>query len=154
MANTYTWRIAQLERETSDGYVFVAHYTAAANALDDYEEGTWTPTDASGGGLTFTAASGRYTKVGRLITLTGGITFPTTADGNGVKIGGLPFNNVTGTQGCGFSAYVDGAAPGLVFRSQDSSANIFATNVADQDNQPSNATFSGRSVQFTYIYQV
>jgi hypothetical protein len=128
--------------------------TAAANELDDYEEGTWTPTDASGGGLTFAAASGRYTKVGRLITLAGGITFPTTADGSGVKIGGLPFNNVTGTQGCGFSAYVNGTAPGVVFRSQDNTGNIFATDITNQDSQPTNATFSGRDLQFTYIYQV
>jgi hypothetical protein len=28
---TVTWKIAQLERETSDGYVFVAHYTVDAN---------------------------------------------------------------------------------------------------------------------------
>ncbi len=29
---TFTWAIAQLERETSDGYVFTAHYTV--NAAD------------------------------------------------------------------------------------------------------------------------
>ena len=142
--------------QISNGITFPGTQSACSdpNTLDDYEEGTWTPTDASGGGLTFAAASGKYTKVGRLITLAANITFPTTADGNGVKIGGLPFNNITGTQGCGFSAYVDGTAPGLVFRSQDSSGNIFATSIADQDNQPTNATFSGRSLQFTYIYQV
>ena len=28
---TFTWKIAQLERETSDGYVFVAHYVVDAN---------------------------------------------------------------------------------------------------------------------------
>ena len=28
---TFTWAIAQLERETVDGYVFTAHYTVAAN---------------------------------------------------------------------------------------------------------------------------
>jgi hypothetical protein len=27
----FTWHIAQLERETADGYVFVAHYTVDAN---------------------------------------------------------------------------------------------------------------------------
>jgi hypothetical protein len=27
MATTTTWHIAQLERETSDGFVFTAHYT-------------------------------------------------------------------------------------------------------------------------------
>ena len=31
MATTYTWKIAQLERETSDGYVFTAHYTVDAS---------------------------------------------------------------------------------------------------------------------------
>ncbi len=32
MADTvFTWHIAQLERETADGYVFVAHYTIDAN---------------------------------------------------------------------------------------------------------------------------
>jgi hypothetical protein len=28
---TVTWKIAQLERETTDGYVFTAHYTVDAN---------------------------------------------------------------------------------------------------------------------------
>ena len=27
----FTWHIAQLERETADGYVFMAHYTIDAN---------------------------------------------------------------------------------------------------------------------------
>jgi hypothetical protein len=27
----YSWKIAQLERETEDGFVFCAHYTVAAN---------------------------------------------------------------------------------------------------------------------------
>lgn len=31
MATTFTWKIAQLERETADGYVFTAHYTVDAN---------------------------------------------------------------------------------------------------------------------------
>jgi len=30
MATTYTWDIAQLDRETADGYVFTAHYTIGA----------------------------------------------------------------------------------------------------------------------------
>ncbi len=31
MATTFSWKIAQLERETADGYVFTAHYTIDAN---------------------------------------------------------------------------------------------------------------------------
>lgn len=31
MSTTFTWAIANLERETSDGFVFTAHYTVNAN---------------------------------------------------------------------------------------------------------------------------
>jgi hypothetical protein len=31
MSTTFTWAIANLERETADGFVFTAHYTVAAN---------------------------------------------------------------------------------------------------------------------------
>jgi len=30
-ATVFTWKIAQLERETADGFVFTAHYTVDAN---------------------------------------------------------------------------------------------------------------------------
>ena len=46
--------------------------TAATNALDDYEEGTYTVQlfDAiTGGNASATTATGHYTKVGRLVTL-------------------------------------------------------------------------------------
>jgi hypothetical protein len=39
-----------------------------ANTLDDYEEGTWTPTVTSGtGSITSYTSSGRYTKIGRVV---------------------------------------------------------------------------------------
>ena len=31
MATTFTWSVANLERETADGFVFVCHYTISAN---------------------------------------------------------------------------------------------------------------------------
>jgi hypothetical protein len=40
MAAEFTWSIANLERETTDGYVFTAHYTV--NAKDDtYSAGAY-----------------------------------------------------------------------------------------------------------------
>lgn len=36
MATTFTWKIANLERETADGFVFTAHYTVSAS------DGTYT----------------------------------------------------------------------------------------------------------------
>lgn len=40
MTTTYTWRIANLERETADGYVFTAHYTVDAKD-DTYSAGAY-----------------------------------------------------------------------------------------------------------------
>ncbi len=69
--------------------------------LDDYEEGTWTPTlTASGGGLTtssFGINSATYTKVGNMVTASVYISCVVTAVGTGHGvIGGLPFNTLSG----------------------------------------------------------
>jgi len=65
--------------------------TGTSELLADYEEGTWTPTDVSGAGLTFTSASGRYTKIGNVVCLFGFVQYPATASGANASIGGLPF---------------------------------------------------------------
>lgn len=61
------------------------------NTLDDYEEGTWTPSDASGAGLSFTVNSATYTKIGRCVYVSCYIIYPATANGSTALIGGLPF---------------------------------------------------------------
>jgi len=66
--------------------------TAAANALDDYEEGTWTPTTNSGwGALTFDGV-GSYTKIGNIVHISVHILIDGSGTGSGdTTIGGLPF---------------------------------------------------------------
>jgi len=62
---------------------------AAANTLDDYEEGTWTPTtngDATG---SLSAAQGRYVKVGQQVTVWAQFDVGSSFSNN--SIGGLPF---------------------------------------------------------------
>jgi len=84
--------------------------TAAANALDDYEEGTFTATltpstsGAIGGNPTFTTWT--YTKIGRKVTINGvfvvnGVSSPV---GTSIIVSGLPFTilNNNGAYG-GFS---------------------------------------------------
>ena len=71
--------------------------TASANALDDYEEGTWTPTITSTvAGINYAESvqQGKYTKIGRLVNASFLIvvTGVTNSGGNGnKKIDGLPF---------------------------------------------------------------
>jgi hypothetical protein len=74
-----------------------------ANTLDDYEEGTWTMTLAfSGGntGITYDYNTGAYTKVGRLVTVTGLCSISNKGSSTGVAVlGGLPFFPISGTTG-------------------------------------------------------
>ncbi len=53
--------------------------TAAANALDDYEEGTWTPTIRENGNGTawdtISANTGSYTKIGDCVTFSGTLNY-------------------------------------------------------------------------------
>ena len=60
--------------------------------LDDYERGTFTPTDASGGSLSFTVNSASYVKVGDLVHVNMYIHYPSTSDTNTALIGGLPYS--------------------------------------------------------------
>jgi len=65
--------------------------TMSSELLDDYEEGTWTPTDGSGAGLTFTFAGGRYVKIGRIVHCWAALGYPATSNSNYNKISNFPF---------------------------------------------------------------
>lgn len=80
----------------------------ASETLDSYEEGTWTPTDASGGGQNPLTTAGRYTRVGNLLFCTFDVTYPSTADTSTARIGGLPFSaSDTNLQGAGSIAWTN-----------------------------------------------
>ena len=66
--------------------------TAAANTLDDYEEGTWTPTLTIGGTVGYGTREGTYTKVGNLVNATFAIVINSISSlSSTVGISGLPF---------------------------------------------------------------
>jgi hypothetical protein len=66
--------------------------TAAANTLDDYEEGTWTPTFSNIGTGTYAVQIGRYTKIGDLVYVFCHIDVLVAGTASGqVIVAGLPF---------------------------------------------------------------
>jgi hypothetical protein len=90
-------------RITSDAYVRLAAGTggiqfngdtAAANALDDYEEGTFTLTMAgssTAGTVTYGTRKGEYTKIGNLVTARFYIDWSDFTGTGDMRFGGLPF---------------------------------------------------------------
>jgi hypothetical protein len=83
-------------RVDTDGLKFNGD-TASANALDDYEEGTWTPANQW---ITITnEVQARYVKIGNMVTVWGNITWassPSDVSQTGGKIQGLPFTPLGG----------------------------------------------------------
>jgi len=79
------------------GIAFPATQSAStdANTLDDYEEGTWTPGisfDNNNIGMTYANQQGWYTKIGRMVTVSGYLTLANKGSSTGTaKITGLPF---------------------------------------------------------------
>jgi hypothetical protein len=78
------------------GITFPATQSAStdANTLDDYEEGAWTPAlfFTADTGIGYTIRDGRYTKVGRIVTVAFTIVLSSKGSSTGgATIAGLPF---------------------------------------------------------------
>ena len=76
---------------TGTGITFPATQSASSNAntLDDYEEGTWTPTNTQSVSMTVNAAT--YTKVGRFVFVTFDLEVASNSNTNNLNIN-LPFS--------------------------------------------------------------
>jgi len=85
--------------------------TGAANTLDDYEEGTWTPTltfsTAGDLNVVYSQRAAKYTKVGNLVTVTFTIrtsTFTHSSASSSMLVTGLPFTAASLTNSAYYGA--------------------------------------------------
>lgn len=92
--------------------------TAAANALDDYEEGTWTPSltfNGGGIGISYSSQGGKYTKIGNVVHYSFRFTLTSKGSSTGVvRIEGLPFT-VGNTNTADFTGGSIGAIENITF---------------------------------------
>jgi hypothetical protein len=66
--------------------------TAAVNALNDYVQGTWSPSFAGAGTPNHTLQFGRYTKIGNIVYCTIAMRATSISGGSTIEITGLPFS--------------------------------------------------------------
>ena len=101
--NTRANPLKEAVRIDGDGIKFNGD-TAAANALDDYEEGTWEPTligQTSNPSVTYHSdTGGYYVKTGRMVFVTGTVRNTAYSGGSGyLQISNLPFGIATRSNG-------------------------------------------------------
>jgi len=123
--------------------------TGAANKLDDYEEGTWTPTAQLYSG-TMTVNSATYTKIGNLVTLKASVTFDATTDNSAVSIQNVPFAHTGANKANG--GYV--TASTVATASKISGVGSGTFNLKDASGSAVTYTaIAGSTLDFVLIYE-
>jgi len=121
--------------------------------LSDFESGTFTPTDGSGAGLSFTGAEGTYIKVGGQVTCWVKLNYPTNSDATPASVQGFPFpfggSDVDRVGGPvvynNFGDYLS-----VLGVKSNSKVQIFKTT----GSGPTNAQLSAQSIWFSVTYNV
>jgi len=133
--------------QVSSGLTFPATAVASAdpNTLDDYEEGTWTP--SLGGTATYTTNQATYTKIGRTVYVTAYIAVNSIGTGSTTIITGLPFSTAT-TSNWVNPARVAGSVTNVVsinWTASGTSATLKSRTAAAADDA-ANAIFQGSTL--------
>ena len=95
-----------LPAATDHGIYLGVNAVAASNLLDDYEEGTFTPTWGAGGGsLTGTSSNyGKYTKIGDTVHLWFGAIIDSGTASSYYRITNAPFTSATNSSNTGMNS--------------------------------------------------
>ena len=137
--------------------------SATSELLNDYEEGTWQGTLTGGGGATNPTtpviATGRYTKIGRQVSISINFENISTAGASGnIGISGLPFANNASVQSIGpTSIYQAGTFTGSPFTRVDTSASAIEFFASVSNAVYSNVTHNagtGRFIATSVSYTV
>lgn len=136
-----------------DGIGFPATQVSSsdANTLDDYEEGTWTPT---GNGITYSTADGAYTKIGRVVIARFTIVFPSTGSGSIARLSGLPFTSTSSGTNPTFGGFLSYSThgSGILVQILDSTSVIQFDDLSS--NAIQNSTLSTKSFRGVVVYFV
>ena len=138
------------------GIVLGATSNVDANTLDDYEEGSWTPSvtywmgnsPGSAGVPTVSSVNGKYVKIGKLVTCYCSINFSagTSAGTSGYHyITGLPFS-ATNYNGAGNGGYGGGS-----INNQQQTGQVYVENTGVY-GYPSSSTISQGTWYFNFHY--
>jgi len=98
--NQYGFGIGAAVPTAGQGITFPAAQDASSNAntLDDYEQGTWTPTvvgTTTAGTAVYSQQNGQYTKIGNMVTATAYVEWSVHTGTGNITLRGLPFTTLS-----------------------------------------------------------
>lgn len=123
-------------------------------SLANYVEGTWTPADNSGAGLSFTGVSATYTRIGNIVIATCSFNYPATASGANASISGLPISGGGGGQKGGTVIYTTAATLSYVLITAGGGAGTTANLYNSSGAAITNAALSTTAVYLQFIYHI
>lgn len=142
------------------GFPATQNPSTNANTLDDYEEGTWTPTmtfNNSSTGVTYSLQTATYVKIGQQVWLTGRVTLTNNGTGVGIaRIDNLPFPvNAFGAIGS-MNTFAGMSAATSIFPSADVSASTMSFFIpgATSSTGATDTNFTNTAdFRFSIVYQ-
>lgn len=128
--------------------------SANVNTLDDYEEGSWTP--SVGGTATYTTQSGKYVKVGKHVYASFNLTVNAIGTGSPSVMSGLPF--LIGTESYAAIGFFASLSPTVVFVSGIGSAattaiSFYSATAASTGLSSNNILTSGSTIRGHIVYE-
>ena len=125
--------------------------TAAANALNDYEEGNWTPSISSGGWTGLNVGSAKYVKIGAQVFVQ---CFVDNLTGSGssadLQLGSLPFTSISSGYVAGSVDIGQGSVKGVYIRTE-SNDNKISFYYPSENNSTSRVALNGNQIGSAYI---
>jgi hypothetical protein len=143
------------------GITFPATQSAStdANTLDDYEEGTWTPT--VGGTATYTTRNATYTKIGRNVTIWADVVINAIGTGSTSIFTGNPFAPASSSQnyftGTVYWETLAANQINLICIAQEGGSNVFFAGAAASTANINNVVAilgNGTRTRFNITYMV
>lgn len=154
-----------LTNETGTGVaVFSASPTFTGTVLGDaatlsgnisalnFASTSWTPTDASGAGLTLANVSASYQRIGNYVICTASFDYPTTADASATSIGGFPFTSSVSVGDCSGGVSYSNYGSFIYFRKGNSSTDGSFRDATG--TSITNVQISGKNVNIWATYKI
>jgi hypothetical protein len=133
-----------------------------ANTLDDYEEGTWTPSigNLSSGSLTYITQAGTYTKIGHLVSVQGWIRINTISSpvSTSLTLNGLPFTSDSNSTRASIAFRSAGLTTvtgiiGLWMNDANTTANLVALNNGGATSLAGSTLANNGEFDFSFSYR-